>query len=166
MIPPSLLSIPSDNLILLSDVNAGEFQSLPIAVEKKRPTKVGGESFNHLKDIWLLSGGREDLHLDGMPPWTPLCCGSLVKYAAVATNRADLLVQIMPTKSAHVWDHAAGITAVVASGGYVTDENLKPVLFTDTQIIISKASTAIVATGPHADHEYFCALVRRGLQTF
>jgi 3'(2'), 5'-bisphosphate nucleotidase len=53
----------------------------------------------------------------------PLCCGSLVKYAAVATGQASLFVQ-HPVPGVHrlkSWDHAAGVACVLAAGGAVVD---------------------------------------------
>ena len=53
----------------------------------------------------------------------PLCCGSLVKYAAVAMGHASLFVQ-HPVPNVHrlkSWDHAAGVACVLAAGGAVVD---------------------------------------------
>jgi 3'(2'), 5'-bisphosphate nucleotidase len=59
----------------------------------------------------------------------PLCCGSLVKYAAVALGHASLFVQ-HPVPGVHrlkSWDHAAGAACVLGAGGAVVDFAGRPV---------------------------------------
>jgi histidinol-phosphate phosphatase family protein len=53
----------------------------------------------------------------------PLCCGSLVKYAAVSTGHASLFVQhpVPGVPRLKSWDHAAGVACVLAAGGAVVD---------------------------------------------
>ena len=57
------------------------------------------------------------------PRTLPLCCGSLVKYAAVATGRAAAFVQhpVPGVESLKAWDHAAGVVVVEEAGGRVSD---------------------------------------------
>ena len=53
----------------------------------------------------------------------PLCCGSLVKYAAVSLGLASLFVQ-HPVEGVHrlkAWDHAAGVACLLQAGGCVSD---------------------------------------------
>ena len=54
-------------------------------------------------------------------PPTVLCCGSLVKYYAIASGRAAGFLQLPSGSSALVksWDHAAGLLCVEESGGSV-----------------------------------------------
>jgi 3'(2'), 5'-bisphosphate nucleotidase len=59
----------------------------------------------------------------------PLCCGSLVKYAAVALGNASMFVQ-HPVPDVHrlkSWDHAAGVACVLDAGGAVVDFSGRPV---------------------------------------
>jgi len=60
----------------------------------------------------------------------PLCCGSLVKHAAVALGLASLFVQQPIAERASRllgWDHAAGIACVQEAGGLVLDFHGKQV---------------------------------------
>ncbi len=52
---------------------------------------------------------------------TELCCGSLVKYFAVASGQVAGFVQLSPASSGRVnsWDHAPGMLCVQESGGSV-----------------------------------------------
>jgi 3'(2'), 5'-bisphosphate nucleotidase len=117
---------------------------------------------------WHFSPASSPISLHGLPPPTPLCCGSLVKYGEVALGCAQGLVQSLPSRKAHVWDHAAGIAAVLASGGCVTDLHGAPVLFGTFRgdrpgSALSVCSPGIIATARGVDHEKFCALARNSL---
>ena len=52
-----------------------------------------------------------------------LCCGSLVKYAAVTLGLADCFIQhVVPgVHRLKAWDHAAGVACLQEAGGLVTD---------------------------------------------
>ena len=53
-----------------------------------------------------------------------ICCGSLVRYAAVALGDADFTVlhgEKDPRREVLTWDHAAGIAVAEAAGAIVTD---------------------------------------------
>lgn len=117
--------------------------------------------------VWLLSGA-DDLLLTGRPPWTFLCCGSLVKYAAVARQEACAFVQVLGNKRANVWDHAAGVAVVIAAGGSVTDEWEKPVAIGSTlhrqDLRLYGDAKAVVATAQCTNHASFCAEVRAALR--
>lgn len=54
-----------------------------------------------------------------------ICCGSLCKYASVATGNSTAYYQaVLPTRSHWmVWDHVSGILCVEEAGGKVTDLN-------------------------------------------
>ena len=54
-------------------------------------------------------------------PPTELCCGSLVKYYAIASGQAAGFLQLSPKVSGYVnsWDHAPGMLCVEESGGSV-----------------------------------------------
>jgi hypothetical protein len=54
-------------------------------------------------------------------PPTELCCGSLVKYYAIASGQAAGFLQLSPKASGYVnsWDHAPGMLCVEESGGGV-----------------------------------------------
>ena len=48
-----------------------------------------------------------------------ICCGSLVKYFAVASGQVSSFVQLAPSGWVKTWDHAPGILCVQESGGSV-----------------------------------------------
>jgi hypothetical protein len=54
-------------------------------------------------------------------PPTELCCGSLVKYYAIASGQAAGFLQLSQKVSGYVnsWDHAPGMLCVEESGGSV-----------------------------------------------
>ena len=60
----------------------------------------------------------------------PLCCGSLVKYAAVALGEAHAFVQQPVPGKARLkgWDHAAGVAIVREAGGRVLAGDGTPLL--------------------------------------
>ncbi|CDF33113.1 3'(2'),5'-bisphosphate nucleotidase, SAL3 [Chondrus crispus] len=171
------LTLPSEGIALLAEPGMRELHvyaldgalaketlgsALDIDRFKPRRLKKRHPGMEH---VWLLSG-TEDLHLSGRPPWTHLCCGSLVKYAAVARQRAFAFVQVLPERHAHVWDHAAGIACVLAAGGRVTDEMGGEVLLGCGQrkdALKLQSGDAIVATGKAVSHQRVCEEVRAAL---
>jgi 3'(2'), 5'-bisphosphate nucleotidase len=52
-------------------------------------------------------------------PPAELCCGSLVKYHAVASGKAAGFLQLSPSGLVNSWDHAPGMLCVEESGGGV-----------------------------------------------
>ena len=84
---------------------------------------------------------------------TDLCCGSLVKYFAVASGQVAGFVQFSPASSGRVnsWDHAPGMLCVQESGGSVVvvgaeeSTNRKDDTLTSA---ISNSSSSIRSTKP------------------
>lgn len=154
----STLALPAEGVILqgMNEVNTLETHNEDVVNPRK--TKNIEDKY----PIWMLSG-ESDLTLKGLPPWTSLCCGSLVKYASVAQGQAIAFVQSLKGKRALMWDHAAGVTAVIASGGNVTDEWGRSIRFgngvTSCDIQIPQGTNAIVATAEGINHTKFCELV-------
>lgn len=157
------LGIPAQGYILLADVRAGVLDKHYIdnGCADRRIQDV------HQENMWMLSGAT-NLSLQGWPQWTPRCCGSLIKYAAVAQSEAQAFVQVMTSQQAHVWDHAAGVAAVVASGGCVTDEFGGPVHLGHgprrSIVQLQECSRAIVATACGVDHLDVCRQVAEALK--
>lgn len=125
-----------------------------------------GSSRNRVGATWYFSPAKEAVRLHGLPPATPLCCGSLVKYGNVALGRAAALVQSLPSREARVWDHAAGIAGVLASGGRVTDLAGEAVIFgrdagRDEYLYVR--APGILASAAGVDHDWFCAAARDAL---
>ncbi|CAK0827049.1 unnamed protein product [Prorocentrum cordatum] len=60
-------------------------------------------------------------------PPTEVCCGSLVKYFAVAMGHVAGFVQC--EENMMTWDHASGVVCVVESGGSVSDAHRQRVWF-------------------------------------
>jgi 3'(2'), 5'-bisphosphate nucleotidase len=117
---------------------------------------------------WHFSPASDPIVLRNLPPPAPLCCGSLVKYGEVALGCSEALVQALPSREAHIWDHAAGITAVIAAGGRVTDLRGAPVLFAADNsehplATLTVRAPGIVATAKGVDHERYCALAREAI---
>lgn len=55
---------------------------------------------------------------------TPLCCGSLCKYVAVALGEADIFIQHPKSNGdayVNAWDHAAGVLCCQEAGAIVSD---------------------------------------------
>lgn len=107
-----------------------------------------------------------DIELEGCVSASRLCCGSLVKYAAVAANNVHVFVQGIE-QHAWVWDHAAGIAAVIASGGTVSDELGNAVdIGTGLNcryVKIGKNANTIVATAKGQNHRMWCERVRNAV---
>lgn len=110
------------------------------------------------KGGWLLSGG--ELRVREWGRARRLCCGSLVKYAAVARGHAEVFVQVLKGGE-RVWDHAAGIFCVEAAGGRVSDEVGGWVGVADGELVSS--GRVIVASGRGVEHEVACEIVARAL---
>lgn len=161
--PLGALALPAEGVIFLANASAKSLEEHTIENKVLRKLDVP----NHCKSVWMLSG-TQNLSLPGLPPWTPLCCGSLVKYAAVARKRAMALVQALPTGRGYIWDHAAGITAVVAAGGRVTDEFGQPARLAEgpkrRNVCLAQGSNFIVATTLGVHHDEFIALVRNAVR--
>lgn len=70
---------------------------------------------DHETPRWALPG-------DVQPKLRRQCCGSLCKYALVATGHAAAFFQhpVGWAKKLKTWDHAAGVACVEAAGGLVT----------------------------------------------
>lgn len=167
------LGLPATNEILICNTINKTLIILNNNIKKERKplnsNANANANANNNTILWYLSGGCMELELQGMPQWSYLCCGSLVKYAQVAKQQAFFFVQLVNDEHAFVWDHAAGIAAVVASGGSVSDEFGRSLLFghdcnNPTFICLEKGSRAIVATAKHGDHVDICRLVVDGLR--
>ncbi|PXF44482.1 putative PAP-specific phosphatase, mitochondrial [Gracilariopsis chorda] len=175
------LMLPKQGVLLLADVLESKLEVIPIKELEQYGTSPKTEQNENectameslplkakgLADDWHFSGGKH-FSLPGRPSWTPLCCGSLVKYAAVAQGQAFALVQSLPNGTANSWDHAAGIAAVRASGGKVTDEcgNDFAVGCLDNRdrLRLQPHSRAIVASARGMDHKELCKDVRQALE--
>ncbi len=108
---------------------------------------------------YLLSLGPKPNQNQKLPrPYGPLCppkgicCGSLVKYFAVASGQASSFVQLSPSGWVKTWDHAPGILCVQESGGSVvlvdtTSENRR------SSIEEAKPNTMAL---PLLDRKEFC----------
>lgn len=110
----SALALPLRNLVLVTDkstLSLFDLSGRPLPFVR-RPSP---------RTRWHFSPASLEVPLPPLPPPTELCCGSLVKYADVALGASKALVQALPSCRAAAWDHVAGISAVVASGGRVTD---------------------------------------------
>lgn len=166
------LTLPFEGVTLLGNVAESHLEE--IALDGLSGAALNyGEPFHSLaanpidvtiaRGPWLLSG-IDDLVLSNRPPWTFLCCGSLIKYAAVARRYAVALVQVLKGGTAHVWDHGAGIAVVLASGGMVSDEHGRPVMagcgLNRRELRIHDGARAIVATARGVNHEEVCSEVR------
>lgn len=81
----------------------------------------------------------------------PLCCGSLVKYAAVALGRAHAFVQ-HPGSAARLksWDHAAGVALVREAGGAVLGWDGAPLLLSSFGPDFHPPSSALLACAADA----------------
>jgi len=87
---------------------------------------------------WLLSpqSTREACRPFGDAPASELCCGSMVKYFAVAAGSHCGYVQY--EKHLKTWDHACGVICVQESGGAacVTDAAGQQVCFPDRKFLV------------------------------
>jgi 3'(2'), 5'-bisphosphate nucleotidase len=97
----------------------------------------------------------------------PLCCGSLVKYAAVALGHASLFVQhpvpgVYRLKS---WDHAAGVACVLGAGGSVVDFAGRPVALGGGREFIPDGRGVLVCGGAAALRAAALALLPRTPRT-
>lgn len=140
---------------------AFEVLSKRAANENVSAPNIGGAGVE-----WYFSPAKEVVRFRGLPPATPLCCGSLVKYGNVALGRGSALVQSLPSKEARVWDHAAGISAVLASGGRVTDLEGEPLIFGRDEGCVESLfvkAPGIVASAAGVDHQWFCSVARDSL---
>lgn len=153
------LALPADDVVLLSDDGTPRFSTLG-------PTATHDDAVR-----WTLSGCNDAAFAEMLEKrWgasTRLCCGSLVKYAAVARGQAQRFVQMVSDNPA-VWDHAAGVAVVVAAGGRVTDENGMPI---EVGVGVGQRTVrvfgrTIIATAPGEDHEQWCWDVRECFDTF
>lgn len=67
-------------------------------------------------------------------------------------------------REAHVWDHAAAVASVVASGGVVTEEFGRDVSVgagdERERVALQEGARAIVASARGVDHDRFCMDVR------
>lgn len=157
------LALPSRRLILIADnsklhvfswLDDGSLYSNEFA-PRQNPSAV---------TRWHFSPASNDRGLPGLPPSSPLCCGSLVKYAEVALGASAALIQSLPQRKANLWDHCPGIAAVHASGGHVTDLQGDRINFEcDEGNYLHVKSPGIVASGPGVDHQQYCHAARRGL---
>lgn len=164
--PPPLgaLALPKDGIILLAEVGEGSLEQWTLEGSTQGPENH--DSFSQSEMVWMLSG-VQDFEVENWPPWTPLCCGSLIKYAAVARGDAAVFVQIVHGKYPAVWDHAAGVAAVLASGGIVSDDCGRTVTFgagpKRRDVQVSLDALAIVVTRRGEDHDGICRKVRKAL---
>ncbi|CAN8068287.1 unnamed protein product [Agarophyton chilense] len=175
------LMLPRQGVLLLANVLASKLEIIPLdslglasssqvlldrSCAKSEQDTTASPHNQGTKD-WHFSGGN-DFSLEGQGPWKPLCCGSLVKYAAVAQGKAFALVQTLSHGFANSWDHAAGIAAVWASGGAVTDEYGNDFAVgsdEDPRVVrLQQGSKAIVASARGRDHLNLCSKVRYSLQ--
>ncbi|CAJ1440939.1 unnamed protein product [Effrenium voratum] len=78
---------------------------------------------------WLVSPqlAGEECRPFGDGPSSHLCCGSMIKYFAVAAGSHCGYVQY--EEDLKTWDHACGVICVQESGGEVTDGASRPVRF-------------------------------------
>ena len=134
------------------------------------------QRYDHSKFVPALFGIGSDARVAGVdyPPWymsptprpdkaadpsTPrpfgpsappgqLCCGSMVKYYAVAQGRAAGFIQFESRLKS--WDHAAGVLCVEESGGLVVDAAGQPVRFYDREFQVEKG---IVCSAAEADEK-------------
>lgn len=162
--PLGTLALPRDGIILLADTEEGRLEQF--ALEGKLPNQKNWDIYPKGELVWMLSG-VQDLKVEDWPPWTRLCCGSLVKYAAVARGDAVAFVQVLHGKSPAVWDHAAGVASVVASGGIVSGDTGRGITFgagpKRRDVQVSPDTLAIVATRQGEDHDRICHKVRTAL---
>jgi len=83
---------------------------------------------------------------------------SQCKYAAVARGDADIYLRL-PTRPGYqekIWDHAAGMLAVVQAGGRVTDIHGQPLDFSKGTTLA--ANQGVVATNSHLHDAVLLAL--------
>lgn len=160
------LTLPVEGVALIADTSAKSLIEFPLGKEFETSQALKNEEAQDCT-AWLLSGVRH-LDLQGRGPPAQLCCGSLVKYAAVATGDVGAFVQVLTNSSAHVWDHAAGIAVVRAAGGCVTDEQGGGIWLGvgkgRRRLRVGEHARAIVATGKGIPHEQFCQEVVRALE--
>jgi 3'(2'), 5'-bisphosphate nucleotidase len=77
------------------------------------------------------------------------CCGSLIKYAAVALGYASAYVEhpVKDKQELKVWDHAAGVICVEQAGGKVTDISGSPLRFQPKPFFKPKGLGIIASNG-------------------
>ena len=90
-----------------------------------------------------------------------LCCGSLVKYAAVTLGHADCFIQhVVPgVHRLKAWDHAAGVACLQEAGGLVTDFDGVPACMGGDKLAVP-AGLGLVVASP-ALHPTIMQLVQR-----
>jgi 3'-phosphoadenosine 5'-phosphosulfate (PAPS) 3'-phosphatase len=157
------LALPSRSTVLLVDDGV-------LSVHRCDGRGTGSTDAARGRCRWHFSPASHTVAIAGLPPATELCCGSLVKYGEVALCASTALIQALPSCRARAWDHLAGVAAVVASGGAVTDldggalvlgssggdgPGCVDALFVD--------APGIVATARGVDHARYCALARLAL---
>jgi 3'(2'), 5'-bisphosphate nucleotidase len=94
-----------------------------------------------------------------------LCCGSLVKYAAVVLGHADCFIQhVVPgVHRLKAWDHAAGVACLQEAGGVVTDFHGVPASMGGDKVFVP-AGLGLVVASP-ALHPTIMRLVQRMAHT-
>lgn len=120
------------------------------------------------KDQWTFSAPNTTVVPLPLGPSCPpqrLCCGSLVKYYAVAVGDVAGFIQYgdpmtsdgtnTNARTVRTWDHIAGWLAVTESGGMLTDGcgNVPTMSIDDSSKVIIR--DGLIATAWNADHECF-----------
>lgn len=180
--PVAALALPARGVVLQCDVAGRVLRVRPARSADEGGVWEGGERQGQgqgqgkdgvvaatLHQIWHASGsGSDALQPRGWGAPSLLCCGSLVKYAAVARGEAAAFVQVVRRGGGRerVWDHAAGVAAVVAAGGQVTDEcgNAISVGVGPRRAALAVQGRAIVASARDARHDAVCVAVRHALR--
>lgn len=164
------LALPARKLVLLVDDGALSVVSLDTSFKAVKRVETGKSPSARSDGAskWHFSPASEPLRLTGLPPPTEVCCGSLVKYAEVAMGVSDAFVQSLPEHRGYSWDHLAGIAAVVASGGQVSDLSGGTIQLGITGGrqglgFIFVNAPGIVATAKDVDHGRFCELAQQAL---
>ncbi len=153
---PAALALPARDTVLVAD------RALWRCDGEQVPVRPAVQRLRH-PVRWHFSPAGSERALPELPPPTRLCCGSLIKYGEVALGDSHALVQAVPLGVVPVWDHAAGVAAVLAAGGTVTDIEGNLLRFGDDHLLRVPA-LAFVATAPGVDHQWWLEVAARVVQ--
>jgi 3'-phosphoadenosine 5'-phosphosulfate (PAPS) 3'-phosphatase len=164
------LALPTRGIVLLVDEGEMHVCSCNSGDGELRQSQERTSSSDTLATCrWHFSPEKHTVAVTDLPRASPLCCGSLVKYGEVALGHSTAFIQALPKNRALSWDHLAGIAAVVASGGTVTDLAGGAIEYGSTMeqardvSLLYVEAPGIVATARGVDHGTVCTLARNSL---
>jgi len=151
--------------IYVAQRNVGCFELLPNAEQSRRVVLDRSKSSGFLQSdvsnasAWTLSLSAYAKQAGWCPlpfgsainPPRRLCCGSLIKYAALLDGSVELFVQLDADVGRgerpgwKCWDHAAGVLCVEAAGGFVLDGEGGAIRFNHGKAQFSPPGLVLVA---------------------